>query len=119
MRKISEGVGVERIFPVHSPYVEKIEVESSSDVRRSRLYYLRALQGKKARLKESERFGDIVAPDDSGSGGARYSRDTGRGSGRSGPGRRQKAKSLKFLSAVQCRFGAARLFFSSATCTTS
>lgn len=62
VRKISEGVGVERIFPVHSPYVEKIEVESSSDVRRSRLYYLRALQGKKARLKESERFGDIVLP---------------------------------------------------------
>ena len=62
VRKISEGVGVERIFPVHSPYVEKIEVESSSDVRRSRLYYLRALQGKKARLKESERFGEIVAP---------------------------------------------------------
>lgn len=65
VRKISEGVGVERIFPVHSPFIEKIEVETSSDVRRSRLYYLRNLKGKKARLKESERFGgDILAPDE-------------------------------------------------------
>lgn len=58
VRKISEGVGVERIFPVHSPFIEKLEVESSSAVRRSRLYYLRSLKGKKARLKEAERFGD-------------------------------------------------------------
>lgn len=61
VRKISEGVGVERIFPVHSPYVEKIEIETSAQVRRSRLFYLRALKGKKARLKEAERFGDAVA----------------------------------------------------------
>ena len=60
VRKISEGVGVERIFPVHSPFIEKIEVDSSSKIRRSRLYYLRDLKGKKARLKEAERFGDIV-----------------------------------------------------------
>jgi large subunit ribosomal protein L19 len=60
IRKISEGVGVERIFPLHSPVIEKIEVESSSNVRRSRLYYLRSLEGKKARLKESERFGEEV-----------------------------------------------------------
>ncbi len=60
VRKISEGVGVERIFPVHSPFVEKIEVETSSEVRRSRLFYLRSLRGKKARLKESERFGEEV-----------------------------------------------------------
>ena len=58
VRKISEGIGVERIFPVHSPYIERLEVESSSVVRRSRLYFLRALRGKKARLKEAERFGD-------------------------------------------------------------
>jgi large subunit ribosomal protein L19 len=57
VRKISEGVGVERIFPVHSPFIEKIEVESSSEIRRSRLYFLRHLTGKKARLKEAERFG--------------------------------------------------------------
>ena len=62
VRKISEGVGVERVFPVHSPFVEKIEVETSSEVRRSRLYFLRSLRGKKARLKESERFGtDVVS----------------------------------------------------------
>jgi large subunit ribosomal protein L19 len=62
VRKISEGIGVERIFPVHSPSIEKIEIESSSQVRRSRLYYLRGLKGKKARLKEAERFGDVVLP---------------------------------------------------------
>lgn len=61
VRKISEGVGVERIFPVHSPFVEKIEVETSSVIRRSRLYYLRDLKGKKARLKESGRFADVIA----------------------------------------------------------
>lgn len=61
VRKISEGVGVERIFPLHSPFIENITVESSSQVRRSRLYFLRDLKGKKARLKEAERFGDVVA----------------------------------------------------------
>ncbi len=64
VRKISEGVGVERIFPVHSPFIEKIDVEASSDVRRSRLYYLRALKGKKARLKESETFADLIVPEE-------------------------------------------------------
>ncbi len=61
IRKISEGVGVERIFPVHSPFIEKIDVESSSEIRRSRLYFLRDLKGKKARLKEAERFSDLVS----------------------------------------------------------
>lgn len=61
VRKISEGVGVERIFPVHSPFIEKIEIETSNMIRRSRLYYLRSLSGKKARLKESERFADLVS----------------------------------------------------------
>lgn len=62
VRKISEGVGVERIFPVHSPFIEKIVIETSSEVRRSRLYFLRELKGKKARLKEAERFGtEMVA----------------------------------------------------------
>lgn len=60
VRKISEGVGVEKIFPIHSPVVDSIEVETSSDVRRSRLYYLRSLKGKKARLKESETFAELV-----------------------------------------------------------
>lgn len=60
VRKVSEGVGVEKIFPIHSPSVDSIEVESSSDIRRSRLYYLRELKGKKARLKEAEKFGDLL-----------------------------------------------------------
>ena len=49
VRKVSYGVGVERIFPVHGPVVEKIEIKSRGHVRRSRLYYLRDLKGKKAR----------------------------------------------------------------------
>lgn len=52
VRRISFGVGVEKVFPVHSPYVEKIEVERSSHVRRAKLYFLRNLRGKKARLRE-------------------------------------------------------------------
>ncbi len=52
VRRVSHGVGVERVFPVHSPYIEKIEVLRSSYVRRAKLYYQRALTGKKARLKE-------------------------------------------------------------------
>lgn len=60
VRKVSEGVGVEKIFPIHSPVIESIKVESSSEVRRSRLYYLRGLKGKKARLKEAEVFADLV-----------------------------------------------------------
>lgn len=54
VRKMSYGVGVERMYPVHSPRIEKIEVVSRGDVRRSRLYYLRALQGKAARLHQEE-----------------------------------------------------------------
>lgn len=53
VRKISFGVGVERIFPVHSPKVEKIEVKKGGKVRRAKLYYLRNLAGKAARLKET------------------------------------------------------------------
>ena len=52
VRKISFGVGVERTFPVHSPILEKIEVVSRGDVRRAKLYYLRDLRGKKAKIKE-------------------------------------------------------------------
>lgn len=52
VRKISFGVGVERIFPVHSPRVEKVEVIKQARVRQGRLYYLRNLKGKAARLKE-------------------------------------------------------------------
>ena len=52
VRKTSFGVGVERIFPVHSPSVEKVEIRAGHSVRRSKLYYLRGLSGKAARLKE-------------------------------------------------------------------
>jgi len=51
VRKISEGVGVERVFPMYSPVVSKVEVKSRGIVRRSRLYYLRELTGQKARIK--------------------------------------------------------------------
>lgn len=52
VRKISSGVGVERIFPVHSPNIEKIEVLKRGKVRRARLYYLRTKVGKQGRIKE-------------------------------------------------------------------
>jgi len=52
VRKISFGVGVERTFPVHTPIIERIEVVTRGDVRRAKLYYLRDLRGKKAKIKE-------------------------------------------------------------------
>ena len=55
VRKNSFGVGVEKDFPVHSPLIEKIEIVTSGRVRRSRLYYLRELSGKSARIRERRR----------------------------------------------------------------
>lgn len=56
VRKISAGnIGVERIFPLHSPFIAKIEVKKEGDVRRSKLYYLRKRRGKAARIKEKDR----------------------------------------------------------------
>jgi large subunit ribosomal protein L19 len=52
VRKVSFGVGVERTFPVHTPIVDKIEVVTRGDVRRAKLYYLRSLRGKAAKIKE-------------------------------------------------------------------
>ncbi|MGQ1891224.1 50S ribosomal protein L19 [Thermophagus sp. OGC60D27] len=52
VRKISNNVGIERIFPMNSPFIEKVEVNRRGKVRRKRIYYLRELTGKKARIKE-------------------------------------------------------------------
>ena len=62
VRKVSYGVGVERMFPVHSPRIDRIEVVGHGEVRRSRLYYLRELQGKAARLHQEEGGGEAAAP---------------------------------------------------------
>ena len=60
VRKIVDGVGVERIFPLHSPKLERVEVTKKGKVRRAKLYYLRRAKGKRARLKKKE-FIEAVA----------------------------------------------------------
>jgi large subunit ribosomal protein L19 len=62
VRKVSYGVGVERMFPVHSPRIDRIEVVGHGEVRRSRLYYLRELQGKAARLHQEAGGGAAAVP---------------------------------------------------------
>ncbi|MCU0284588.1 MAG: 50S ribosomal protein L19 [Candidatus Nanopelagicales bacterium] len=57
VRKISFGTGVERTFPVHTPIIDKIEVVTRGDVRRAKLYYLRELRGKKAKIREKRENG--------------------------------------------------------------
>jgi len=61
VRRVSHGVGVERVFPVHSPHVAKVETEKSGHVRRAKLYYLRRVSGKKARIREEEGSGAASA----------------------------------------------------------
>ena len=56
VRKVSFGVGVERTFPVHSPIIDHIEIVTRGDVRRAKLYFLRDLRGKKAKIKEKRDF---------------------------------------------------------------
>ena len=62
VRKMSENVGVERIFPIESPFIESITVNKVGKVRRAKLYYLRALTGKKARIKEKSLISPILLP---------------------------------------------------------
>ena len=62
VRRISYGVGVERTFPLHSPMIERVQVVRRGDVRRSKLYYLRTLSGKAARLKEKRAVVPTVVP---------------------------------------------------------
>ena len=57
VRKVSFGVGVERTFPVHTPIIDKIEIVTRGDVRRAKLYYLRELRGKKAKIREKRENG--------------------------------------------------------------
>lgn len=59
IRKISYGVGVERIFPVHAPVIEKIELVRKGEVRRAKLYYLRDLRGKAAKIRERRSADDL------------------------------------------------------------
>jgi large subunit ribosomal protein L19 len=64
VRKVSYGVGVERVFPVESPNVTKLEIKARGHVRRSRLYYLRELRGKKARLRTKLRDLSALVPEE-------------------------------------------------------
>lgn len=61
VRKISYGVGVERIFPVHSPSIDRLEVLKQGDVKRAKLYYLKFKKGKDAKVKEKERPRPVVS----------------------------------------------------------
>ncbi|HEV2386365.1 MAG TPA: 50S ribosomal protein L19 [Candidatus Acidoferrales bacterium] len=62
VRRVSYGIGIERIFPVHSPVISQIEVISRGRVRRAKLYYLRQLKGKAARIRREERYQPASEP---------------------------------------------------------
>lgn len=67
VRKVISGVGVERIIPLHSPNLQKIEIIKSGGVRRAKLYYLRRLKGKRAKLKKKE-FAEVISEEKSATG---------------------------------------------------
>jgi large subunit ribosomal protein L19 len=69
VRKVSSSIGVERIFPITSPFIESIELNKSGKVRRARIFYLRNLTGKKARIKEKKRnfIADVLNTEEAGS----------------------------------------------------
>ena len=71
VRKLSYGVGVERLFPLHSPMIDKIELAKEGKVRRAKLYFLRELRGKAARIKEKERVLATAAGADQSAGQAK------------------------------------------------
>jgi len=63
VRKVSQGIAVERIFPIHAPFVQKIEIVKRAKVRRAKLYYLREAKGKKARLKTTALGIEVAEPE--------------------------------------------------------
>lgn len=60
VRRVLQGVGVERIFPIHSPSIAKIEISKKGKVKRSKLYYLRTAKGKRARIKKGDELAEIM-----------------------------------------------------------
>ncbi len=77
VRKVSSGVGVERVFPIESPSVTKVEIKSRGHVRRARLYYLRNLSGKKSRLRSKLRdLSGLLAPAETDIGSAAEAAET-------------------------------------------
>ena len=60
VRRVLQGIGVERIFPIHSPSIAKIEISKKGKVKRSKLYYLRTAKGKRARIKKGDDFAEII-----------------------------------------------------------
>jgi len=63
VRKVTSGVGVERTYPLHSPFISKVEVSKSAKVRRAKLYFVRTAKGKRSRFKEYKKTAEAVQPE--------------------------------------------------------